>query len=121
MGVSVGLLVGELVGVLVGVGPLSELTTSPAEPPSLFHVARSCELPADERCDDTDFGELAELTVVGLDHDEYGLAASVYFIAPLSKNQETRFDVAEYSPAPRDVASPVNTSVDELHVAGEPE
>lgn len=86
-----------LVGVLVGVdaAPLSEVTTSPAELPALFHVARICELPSDDSDAATACGEFAELTVVADDHDEYGLPASVYFTVPLSRNQLTMFDVGE--------------------------
>ena len=39
VGVTVGVIVGVAVGVNVGVGPLSALTTSPAELPILFHKA----------------------------------------------------------------------------------
>jgi hypothetical protein len=97
VGVSVGVLVEVAVGVTVGVGvgPLSELTTSPAELPFRFHVPRICGLPSDDSDTATDCGEFAELTVVGDDHEEYGLLASVYLMAPLSRNQLTIFDVTE--------------------------
>jgi hypothetical protein len=105
VGVSVGVFVGVLVGVIVGVsvgvgvgvgvGPLSELTTSPAELPFRFHVPRICGLPSDDSDTATDCGEFAELTVVGDDHEEYGLLASVYLMAPLSRNQLTMFEVTE--------------------------
>jgi hypothetical protein len=97
VGVSVGVLVVVAVGVTVGVGvgPLSELTTSPAELPFRFHVPRICGLPSDDSDTATDCGEFAELTVVGDDHEEYGLLASVYLMAPLSRNQLTIFDVTE--------------------------
>jgi hypothetical protein len=104
VGVSVGVVVGVSVGVFVvvevgvtvgvGVGPLSELTTSPEDDPFLFHSARSCELPSLESDAATDCGLFAELTVVGLDHEVYGLLASEYPTTPLSTNQAARFDVA---------------------------
>ena len=95
VGVVVGVSVGVVVGVLVGVGPLSELTTSPAELPFRFHVPRIWGLPSDDSDTATDCGEFAELTVVGDDHEEYGLLASVYLMAPLSRNQLTMLDVTE--------------------------
>jgi hypothetical protein len=109
VGVCVGVLVGVCVGVLVGVavavavavtvgvgvGPLSELTTSPAELPFRFHVPRISGLPSDDSDTATDCGEFAELTVVGDDHEVYGLLASVYLMAPPSRNQLTMFDVTE--------------------------
>ena len=94
VGVLVGVSVGVAVGVLVGVGPLSELTTSPAELPFLFHVPRSCGLLSEDSDTATDCGEFAELTVVGLDHEVYGLLASVYLIDPDSRNQLTKLFVA---------------------------
>ncbi len=94
VGVLVGVSVGVAVGVFVGVGPLSELTTSPAELPFLFHVPRSCGLLSEDSDTATDCGEFAELTVVGDDHEVYGLLASVYLTAPLSRNQLTKLFVA---------------------------
>ncbi len=52
-------------------------------------------MPSDDKDTATDCGEFAELTVVGLDHEVYGLLASVYLMAPLSRNQLTMLDVAE--------------------------
>jgi len=129
VGVFVGLLVGVIEGVAVGVFvgvfvaavPLNALTTSPAEDPLLFHVAKICEPPLDDRCADTAFGEFAALTLVGLDHEVYGLAASEYFTVPPSTNHVTRFDDDEYNPEAREVVSPLNTDVAALHDAGEPE
>jgi hypothetical protein len=94
VGVFVGVFVGVLVGVFVGIGPLSELTTSPAELPFRFQVPRSCGLLSEDSDTATDCGEFAELTVVGDDHEVYGLLASEYPTAPLSTNQAARFDVA---------------------------
>ena len=88
----------------VGVGPLSELTTSPTELPFLFHVVRSCGYPLVDISEA--IGSVAELTVVGADHDEYGLLASEYMALLLSLNQAAIFDVAEYSPAPTELAGP---------------
>ena len=97
VGVCVGVLVGVWVGVLVGVGvaPLNELTTSPLVPPFLFQRDKSFSLPPDVRLAATLRGEFAELTVVALDHEEYGLDASEYFTVPLSTNQHARFDEVE--------------------------
>lgn len=87
-GVFVGVSVGVAVGVLVDVGPLSELTTSPAELPFRFQVAKICPAPPDELCKATLCGELLELTVVADDQEEYGLEASEYFTLPESINHE---------------------------------
>jgi hypothetical protein len=70
VGVSVDVLVGVFVGVGVDIGPLSELTTSPAELPFRFQIATICPLASEDRDAATACGEFAELTVVGLDHDE---------------------------------------------------
>ena len=95
VGVPVGVVVAVAVTVGVGVGPLRELTTSPAELPLRFHVPRIWGLPSDDSDTATDCGEFAELTVLGDDHEVYGLLASVYLMAPLSRNQLTMFDVTE--------------------------
>ncbi len=97
VGVIVGVLVGVSVGVLVGVGvgPLKELTTSPADDPFRFQRASNCGLPLVESEAATACGLFAELTVVGLDQEVYGLELSVYLTEPLSTNQLTRFEVME--------------------------
>ena len=93
VGVSVGVSVGVAVGVAVGVGPLKELTTSPAELPLRFQNAAIWEYPPESSALETETGLPVELTVVGLDHDVYGLLASEYPMTPLSMNQAARFDV----------------------------
>jgi hypothetical protein len=118
VGVTVGVFVGVLVGVCDGVGPLSEPTTSPADDPFLFHVARIWEPCPEARYDDTDKGASDELTVVGVDHVVYGLIASEYFTVPLSTNHATKFELDEYKPDPREVASPLNTDIAVLHDPG---
>ena len=94
VGVSVGVVVGVRVGVDVGVGPLSALATSPAELPVRFHNAAIWGYPPESSELETESGLPVELTVVGLDHEVYGLLASEYPTAPLSTNQAARFDVA---------------------------
>ena len=95
VGVFVGVEVGVAVGVAVGMGvALRELTTSPAELPLRFHNAAIWECPPESSALETETGLPVELTVVGLDHDVYGLLASEYPTTPLSTNQAARFDVA---------------------------
>ena len=92
VGVAVGVKVGVAVGVFVGVGPLRALTTSPAEPPLLFHKVAICECPPELTDPETERGFPVALTVVGDDHDVYGLLASVYLTVPPSINQATRLE-----------------------------
>jgi hypothetical protein len=109
------------VGVGVGSAPLTAEATSPVEPPLRFHVPRSFQIPEDDSCAETACGVPLELTVVGLDHDEYGLEDSEYFTVPLSINQLTKSEEMEYIPAARDETVPVKTEVTDPHEAGDPE
>jgi hypothetical protein len=121
VGVLVAVRVGVDVGVLVGSTPLSAPTTSPAELPFLFHVPRIFQIPDDDSWAEIDCGVLLELTVVALDHDEYGLEDSEYFTVPLSTNQLTKSEEMEYIPAARDETVPVKTEFTDPHEAGDPE
>ena len=71
LGVCVGVLVALDVGVLVAFGgaPLSELTTSPADPLFLFQMLKICVLPSDDSEAETFFGLYVELILVGVDHE----------------------------------------------------
>ena len=92
--VTVGVAVGVDVGVGVGVVPLKEAATSVEEPFVRLHSAAIRYPPPESRDEESFRGEPVELAVVGLDHVEYGLLASVYFTAPLSMNHDTKLFVA---------------------------
>ncbi len=70
VGVAVGVSVGVFVAVGVGMGPLMELTTSPAELPLRFHKAAIFSACPESRELDTEIGLPVELTVVADDHEE---------------------------------------------------
>jgi hypothetical protein len=93
--VNVGVTVGVTVGVAVGDNPLKDATTSPAEPPTAFHIARVRLWDPELACTEIPVGVPTALTVVGADHTAYGALASVYLTAPPSINQETN---AEFVP-----------------------
>jgi hypothetical protein len=91
--VNVGVKVGVTVGVAVGAIPLNDATTSPADAPTAFQLARVWLCVPELACTEIPVGVPTALTVVGADHTEYGALASVYFTVPPAMNHDTNAEL----------------------------
>ena len=98
--VAVGVTVGVTVGVGVGVGgiKLTDAATSPADPPTRFHVATMSLAVPEVRGREMFFAVASELTDVAAYHEVYGQFASVCFTVPSSMNHDTIAELSSYIP-----------------------